>query len=135
MKRNNANLAFRTILRPEYALDERLNAFREINIPPESLYMPLGWDETPEKGRKHYRKYYKDELENTRDVMSMPSPFDQYFIKRGQSRGASKSFFSFKAAKEDDSGAVTTEKIVGKFKGLINVVSENDRHGHAEERK
>lgn len=59
--------------------------------------------------------------------MPTPTPFDQYNLKRGQSRGASKSFFSFKAAKEDDSGAVTTEKVVGKFKGLINIVSENDR--------
>jgi hypothetical protein len=48
MQRDNANLAFRTIVRPEYELDERLNAFRECNIPPESLYIALGWDETPE---------------------------------------------------------------------------------------
>ena len=126
MQRNNANLAFRTIVRAEYELDERLNAFRECNIPPDSLYIGLGWDENPEQSRKHYRKYYPDELENVRDVMPVPSPFDQYNIKRGQSRGASKSFFSFKA-KEDESGAVTTEKVVGKFKGLINIVSENDR--------
>ena len=59
--------------------------------------------------------------------MPVPSPFDQYNLKRGQSRGNSKSFFSFKSSKEDESGAVTTEKVVGKFKGLINIVSENDR--------
>lgn len=32
---------------PEYKLDERLNVHREVNPPPESLYMGLGWDETP----------------------------------------------------------------------------------------
>ena len=48
MRRQGGNLAFRTIVRPEYELDERLNVFREFNIPPDTLYMPLGWDETPE---------------------------------------------------------------------------------------
>lgn len=52
-------------------------------MPPESLYIALGWDETPEQNRKHYRKFYPDELENVRDVMPTPSPFDQYDIKRG----------------------------------------------------
>jgi hypothetical protein len=109
----------------DYELDERLNAFRECNIPPDTLYIGLGWDETPEQGRKHYRKFYPDELENVKDVMPKKSPFDEYEIKRGQTRGASKSLF-FKG-KEDDSGSASTEKIVGKFKGLINIVSENDR--------
>lgn len=42
--------------------------------------------------------------------------------------------FSFKA-KEDESGAVTTEKVVGKFKGLINIVSEAERPIQLEERR
>jgi len=45
--------------------------------------MPLGWDETPEDKRKHYRKYFPNELELVTDVMPKPSPFDQYNLKRG----------------------------------------------------
>lgn len=57
--------------------------FREVNIPPESLFMGLGWDDTPEAKRKHYRRYYPDELENIKEVMPLASPFDQYDIKKG----------------------------------------------------
>lgn len=45
MKRDQANLAFRTIIRPIYEKDERLNVHREINIPPDTMYIGLGWDE------------------------------------------------------------------------------------------
>jgi hypothetical protein len=42
---------------------------REHNKPEESLFLPLGWDEHPEHKRKHYRKYFKDELEYIKEVM------------------------------------------------------------------
>lgn len=45
---------------------------------------------------------------------------------RGQTRGASKGWWPFAKHKEDDSGEVSTEQIVGKFKGLIEVYSEED---------
>jgi hypothetical protein len=48
-------------------------------------------------------------LENIKEVMPVPSPFACYELKRGQSRGASKGFFSFGAGKEDASGAASTE--------------------------
>jgi hypothetical protein len=54
----------KTIIMPKYALDPRLKVDREINPPPESLYIPLGWDEDSKTERKHYRLYYDDELEN-----------------------------------------------------------------------
>lgn len=49
---------------PVYKLDERLNVHRETDFPPDSLYIGLGWDEEPEDKRKHYRRYFPDELEN-----------------------------------------------------------------------
>lgn len=63
--------------------------------------------------------------------MTLPSPFDQYNLKRGQSRGA-KGWFSFGAGKTDDSGAASTEQIVGKFKGIVTVQSEKDRLDYLE---
>jgi hypothetical protein len=41
--------------------------------------------------------------------MPVPTPFDTYELKRGQSRGASKGLWPFSSSKEDESGAVTTE--------------------------
>ena len=60
--------------------------------------------------------------------MPRPTPFDQFDIKRGQTRGAGKSWWPFrKSKKEDESGSISTERIVGKFKGLIRVESEKER--------
>lgn len=54
-------------------------------------------------------------------------------LKRGQTRGASKSWWSFSSVKEDDSGQKSTEQIVGKFKCLIDIESEREKKEHAEE--
>jgi hypothetical protein len=48
---------------PEYKLDDRLKVYRETNIPPESLYIGLGYDDVPEDKRRHYRRFYTEELE------------------------------------------------------------------------
>ena len=112
---------------PEYALDERLKVHREVNVPPESMYLGLGWDENPETKKKHYRRFYVQELEKIKEVMPVESPFASFDIMRGQSRGASKSWWPFAAKpKEDDSGEVTNEHSVGKFKGIVTVQSEDD---------
>lgn len=81
--RSGGSLAFRIIVYPEYGKDERLQVDRECGIPPESLYLPLGWDEFPTQRRKHYRKFFPDELENVLDVMPKKSPFDSYLLKKG----------------------------------------------------
>lgn len=52
------------LIYPEYAYDERLKIHREINPPPESIYMPIGFNQTPEDEQKQYRRFYPDELEN-----------------------------------------------------------------------
>lgn len=58
--------------------------------------------------------------------MPQETPFDQFIIKRGQSRGASKGWWPFSKAKEDDSGSVTTELVAGKFKGILSISSEEE---------
>lgn len=52
----------------KYKMDERLKVDREVDAPPPTLFMPLGWDEFTGQGRKHYRKFYKDELENDKSI-------------------------------------------------------------------
>jgi hypothetical protein len=92
-------------LKPTYVLDTRLNVSREITPPPESIFMGLGWDELPDSNKRHYRRYYPDELENVKTVMPIATPFHTYEIKKGQSRGASKGWWPFAGAgKTDESG-------------------------------
>jgi len=56
---------------------------RECNKPPDAMFIGLGWDEDKETKRKHWRRYYPDELENVEEILPNPSPFNQYDLKRG----------------------------------------------------
>ena len=58
--------------------NERLNVMVETNIPPDSLFMPLGYDPdaTGDITLRHYRRFFTDELENIKEVMPIASPFD-----------------------------------------------------------
>lgn len=134
MKRAGSN-PYKNIIKPTYQLDELLGVYREVNMPPQSLYIGLGFDENPEDKKRHYRRYYADELENIKEILPNPSPFDSYLLKRGQSRGATKSWWPLAAKKEDDSGATTTEQVVGKFKCIIDIESEKEKKEHHEERE
>jgi hypothetical protein len=80
---------------PTYFHDPKLKVDREAEGPPESLFTGLGWDPEAISKRKHYRRYYPDELENIREVMPMLTPFDSFDIKRGQTRGNSKGWWPF----------------------------------------
>jgi hypothetical protein len=94
--------AFSTVIMPNYKRDARLKVDKEFNPPPDTLFIPLGWDEDATTKRKHYRQYYNDELENNKEIFAKKSPFDSFSLIRGQSRGASSSMFSKKPT--DDSG-------------------------------
>ena len=126
---------YKTIVKPQYQLDPLLNVYREINIPPNTLYIGLGFDDVPDDNRKHYRRYFADELENISELLPKPQPFDTYYLKRGQTRGASKSLWPFSSAKEDESGSVDTEQVVGRFKCIIDIESEKEKKEHAEQRE
>ena len=67
-----------------YQLDTRLNCMREIDVPDQILFEPLGWDREPGvSGEKHYRKFFPKELEFETKIMSKPSEFMCYDLKRG----------------------------------------------------
>lgn len=101
------------VIQPKYEFDELLQVEREIDSPPEALFIGLGWDEDSKTQRKHYRRFYPDELENAGEkYLNFQLPFRQYDIMRGQTRGAKKSMMSslFGGGKEDASGEVSTIK-------------------------
>lgn len=108
---------------PKYEHDELMLVDRECFIPPDAMFIGLGWDEDAETKRRHYRRFYPDELENVREILPIPTPFNQYDLKRGQSRGASVSIWAklTNKVKTDDSGQASSEKIVGRFKAVIEV--------------
>ena len=114
---------------PEYEHDETLEVDREIKKPPEALFIGLGWDEDSTTKRRHYRRFYNDELENIEEVLPVPTPFNQYDLKRGQTRGASKGIWASITGnyKEDESGQVNTEQIVGRFKAVIEVEIKEEK--------
>lgn len=121
------------IVMPQYKRDEVLCIDREFDCPPETLFMGLGWDEDSETKRRHYRRYYPDELENITEIMGeRKSPFNSYDLKRGQARGAKVSFWAkiTNTVKTDASGAATDEKIVGRFKAVIEVEAKDEKKAY-----
>ena len=69
-----------------------------------------------------------------KDLIPKPSPFNSYNLKRGQTRGAKASFFKriFNEYKTDGSGEISTEKLVGKFKAVIEVEQKEARKEYLE---
>ena len=77
--------------------------------------------------KKHYRRFYDDELENIQELFH-DMPFINVPIYRGQSRGLKKSWFNFFSRDQvDESGEATDKKQVGYFKGRISVLNEEER--------
>lgn len=122
-------------------MDERLKVYREVNVPSESLYLPVGYDgavtdHKPVAGNKHYRKFYMDELENNKEIFKK-SVFYTSSVMRGQTRGISKGFFSSLFSHitgEDESGQPSSLKEVGSFKGYINVYNKEDQIQYKKDR-
>jgi hypothetical protein len=77
---------------PVYEIDPRLGIHREKEIPPNSTFIGLGFDPEVDSKKRHYRKFYPDELENNKDVIRR-KPFHEYQIIKGQTRGLKKGFF------------------------------------------
>lgn len=116
----------KNIIMPVYKFNERLKMDLEEEGPPTSLYLPLGYDTKPEDKKKHYRRFFQDELENNKEIFPV-MPFHTSTIHRGQSRGNKKSFFGSlfgKREETDDSGQVSTIKEVGLFKGRITIANK-----------
>lgn len=60
--------AHKVVLKPKYKIDERLNVYKEYDIPPDNMFIGLGWDEDNTTNRRHYRQFYPDELENNKEL-------------------------------------------------------------------
>ena len=71
------------VVMPKYQRDEILDVDREYGKPPESAFIGLGWDVDATTKRKHYRRFFADELENIKEGLELVSPFATYVIKRG----------------------------------------------------
>jgi len=71
----SGNKASANTIMPVYERDTILECDREVNKPPESQYIALGWDEDSTTKRKHYRRFFPDELENVKEVLHIESPF------------------------------------------------------------
>ena len=79
--------------------------YKEVEQPPESVYMPLGFDApgsleqlvlaSPDdedvKPKKHYRRFFADELENDKAIFHRRT-FHRFELIRGQARGLKKGF-------------------------------------------
>ena len=70
---------------PQYKFDERLKIDREVDPPPASLFIGLGYNETKTSGKRHYRRYYPDELENIPKIFPR-KPFHEEKVLRAQTR-------------------------------------------------
>lgn len=121
---------------PKYEHDETMMVDREVHKPPDAMFIGLGWDEDETTKRRHYRRFYPDELENVREILPIASPFNQYDLKRGQTRGAKVSFWAALTnnVKHDASGEASSEKVVGRFKAVIEVEGRQDHKDYLDKK-
>lgn len=140
-KKTSQDYSMKIVVMPHYYKDTALSVLKEKDEMPEELFLPLGYDEDEDivefkKGetdivptgtvkRKHYRHFYQQELEDVDEIFQRKRPFNTIELKRGQTRGLERGgFFNlFRNQKLDASGQLSTEKIVGFFKGVIDVES------------
>ena len=80
MKKKGSN-GNKMVVLPHYKFDDRLKIEREVESPPPSLFIGLGHNENKDSGKKHYRRYYPDELENV-EVIFPRKPFHEEKIFR-----------------------------------------------------
>ncbi|OMJ77656.1 hypothetical protein SteCoe_22695 [Stentor coeruleus] len=90
----------------------------EVRMPNPSIYLPIGYNRTPEDGLKSYRYFIHEPLEGT--FLFQDLPFDEINIYRGQNRGVEDSLFEFNK-KKDLTGEVSTLECSGKFKAMIRI--------------
>jgi len=108
---------------PKYKIDERLKVYREIDAPPATMFIGLGWDEDNMTKRKHYRQFYPDELEHKKDIFPKESPFNSYSIYHGVAKGDNEKpkMFSNKKLEcnENEGESELKQQVVGIFKSIV----------------
>jgi len=105
--------------------------YREINIPPKNLFMPIGYNkkkpENKEEEIKHYRRYYNDELEFIEDKPGefiVNTPFvkrEIYRAKPVKSGGLIGGLFGGDDVEEEFSRVYT-----GYFKGMVRCYNKEE---------
>ena len=101
----------------------------EADKPPKSIFMQVGYDTDSNNIRKHYRRYFLDELENCGNINGkklFTSPFLSEKIQRAKIKTKSgilgRLFDQFR-----DKRGETNEKFdVGQFKGIVRCYPERD---------
>lgn len=115
-----------------YKWDDRLKTFRETAIPPESLYVPIGFDGTvseqnPTNAQRHYRKFYTDELENNKQIFHKRTFHNIDIINGVAKKKAKGGLFDLGmfGIGDGDSGQMDQKK-VGMFKAHIRVYNDDE---------
>ena len=140
---------FDNIVFPQFKYDERLKIDREVNIPPNQIFYPVGYVrdskeyekerlvESDELPSKHYRRYYPMELENATYVSQskikiFESPFMRLQIYRNEQRKSNSLLKGLFGSDQDD---IPVTREVGYFKCSINVFSQADKDDFIENSK
>jgi len=103
-----SNKAVSNIKLPVYGLDERINVYRELERPPISLFIPLGHDVPNPDGskienpKKHYRRFFDDELENNKEIFTRPTFTNVEVIRVKQKDGTGGMFGNLFGGGDDD---------------------------------
>ena len=106
--------AARNVIYPVTKWDERLKVDVEVEKPPATVFLAIGYNRATDDGKKHYRRFYPDELENVEEVMPA-SPFLAEKIYRMEQKDAG----WFGGGSDDSQNNASVE--VGRFKGLLKV--------------
>ena len=118
--------AFANVIMPVYRYDERLKIEREYGPPAASLFKEVGHDPEPGAGRKHYRRYHPDELENVKDErgeLLMASPFLTEKVTRAEPKKAGGMLAGLSGGGESSAGDMSVQE-VGDFKGIVRCYNE-----------
>lgn len=120
----------------------------ESKTPPAHLYQSVGYNKTKADEKKHYRRYFDEELENVKDL-KLESPFFKFPVKRGKFIDKSEETGIFEALSNPENKIIkrykkggkneqiqevlqdknlnklVDEKDYGYFKGLLRIVEKN----------
>lgn len=99
----------------------------EVDPPPKSLFLEIGHDPKPGAGKKHYRRFYPDELEQVLDKDGHPlvnSPFLNAPIYRAKPK-KKQNLLSSLFQSTDESDLIVHQ--TGVFKGIVRAFEEDVR--------